>query len=303
MSIQGCLFLTFVAISGAQFADRVATLRARAEGGDHVAQNALGVAFRDGKGVRADPGEAVVWFRKSAEQGDLEAQISLAVMYFEGRGVDRDPLEGVKWTRRAAEKGHPVAQQNLGLAYLDAVGVNQSDEEAFVWLSKAAESGTSGSQYATRVSEAEFRLGDMYANGRGTTMDLKAAVFWYNKSAAAGNARAKGALASMGFEPPTPPKIEAPPQVQNSPPHDPEEERRRIIRECDQLALAKYPVMAVTERTPGTINQNCNVLNSTVSCSGSFNEGKEVVTQQDRNYGARAAAALGCYGENGVFKK
>ena len=42
-------------------------LRVRAEAGDAVAQNDLGVRYDDGRGVPQDDAEAVRWFRLAAD--------------------------------------------------------------------------------------------------------------------------------------------------------------------------------------------------------------------------------------------
>jgi hypothetical protein len=52
-----------------------------AEAGDKVAQNNLGVLYRDGLGVEKNPSDALSWFQKSAEQGYAKAQLNLGQLY------------------------------------------------------------------------------------------------------------------------------------------------------------------------------------------------------------------------------
>ena len=57
--------------------------KAKAEAGDAIAQNKIGVMYDLGRGVLEDDKEAAKWYRKAAEQGHAEAQINLASMYQE----------------------------------------------------------------------------------------------------------------------------------------------------------------------------------------------------------------------------
>jgi TPR repeat protein len=66
------------------------TLLEQARGGDYDAQNELGIAYSEGKGVRPNQEKAVYWFRKSSEQGYAIGTCNLALHYGRGRGVQRN---------------------------------------------------------------------------------------------------------------------------------------------------------------------------------------------------------------------
>ena len=68
-----------------------------AEKGDPAAQNALGLHYATGDGVKLDELEAVRWFTKSAEQGNVAAQSKLGSIYFSGRGVPQDSNRAYFW--------------------------------------------------------------------------------------------------------------------------------------------------------------------------------------------------------------
>ena len=53
-----------------------------AKNGHVAAQNNLGFAYLNGKGVAADAATAATWFRKAAEQGDRNAQLQLGECLF-----------------------------------------------------------------------------------------------------------------------------------------------------------------------------------------------------------------------------
>jgi hypothetical protein len=72
-------------------------LRQMAENGDPAAQNALGLRYATGDGLRLNESEAVRWFIKSAEQGYVPAQSKLGTIYYSGRGVHQDPNRAYFW--------------------------------------------------------------------------------------------------------------------------------------------------------------------------------------------------------------
>ena len=59
-------------------------LRQAAEQGHAEAQNGLGLAYEDGRGVPQDQQEAAKWYRKAAGQGHAGAQYQIGGMYYKG---------------------------------------------------------------------------------------------------------------------------------------------------------------------------------------------------------------------------
>src|SRR5215467_1510016 len=68
-----------------------------AEKGDAPAQNALGLRYATGDGVKLNEAEAVRWFTKAAELGNVPAQSKLGSIYFSGRGVPQDYNRAYFW--------------------------------------------------------------------------------------------------------------------------------------------------------------------------------------------------------------
>ena len=66
------------------------SLLEQARQGDVDAQNELGIAYSEGKGVRPNQKMAVYWYRKSAEQGYAIATCNLGLHYGQGWGVRRN---------------------------------------------------------------------------------------------------------------------------------------------------------------------------------------------------------------------
>ncbi|KAF9160295.1 hypothetical protein DFQ26_005701, partial [Actinomortierella ambigua] len=135
----------------------VATRQA-AERGDAIAQSALGLMYKNGRGVGQSDVEAVKWFTMAASQWHSTGQNNLGLMYKNGRGLEQSDVEAVKWFTQAAIQGNPSGQCNLGLMYKNGRGLEQSDVEAVKWFTRAASQGNPSGQ---------SNLGFMYDNGRG----------------------------------------------------------------------------------------------------------------------------------------
>jgi TPR repeat protein len=69
--------------------------------------------------------------------------------------------------------------------YAGGQGVEQSYSEAAQWYQKAAEQG---------VSEAQYRLGNLYKNGEGVPQDAETAYGWYRVAAHLGNSKSAAAV-------------------------------------------------------------------------------------------------------------
>lgn len=183
------IMILFFATASGVFAQtaNIVTLTLKAKSGEAEAQNALGEAYYDGKGVTENLTEAVKWFTKAAEQENAKAQYNLGICYYYGYGVQyRDRREAVKWYTRAAEQGNADAQNDLGYCYEFGEGVDKNLKEAVKWYTKAAEQG---------LPMAQCNLGVCYKYGNGVEKNFEEAVKWYTKAANQEYARAQYDLA------------------------------------------------------------------------------------------------------------
>jgi putative methionine-R-sulfoxide reductase with GAF domain len=76
--------------------------------GDAAAENALGLRYATGDGVKLDEKEAARWFANAAEHGNVAAQSKLGQLYMAGRGVPRNVNQAYFWTvlaRAAGQEG------------------------------------------------------------------------------------------------------------------------------------------------------------------------------------------------------
>jgi uncharacterized protein len=130
--------------------ETVEAWRKKAESGDALAQNVLGMAYKYGIAVPQDHRNSLTWFRRAGEQGHPDAQFNLARIYGKaeglylkrGRVVPQDNVEAAKWLRRAADQGYLPAQAKLGELLMEGGhGLSADLVDAYYWLSKAASAG------------------------------------------------------------------------------------------------------------------------------------------------------------------
>lgn len=179
------IMILFFATASGVFAQtaNIVTLTLKAKSGEAEAQNALGEAYYDGKGVTENLTEAVKWYKKAAEQENAKAQYNLGNCYYYGYGVYENYGEAEKWYTKAAEQGCAEAQNSLGYYY----EINDlNPKKAVKWYTKAAEQG---------LPRAQCNLGVCYENGNGVEKNLEEAVKLYTKAANQGYARAQYYLA------------------------------------------------------------------------------------------------------------
>lgn len=81
------LFLLVTATPAFSQSASFLALLEKADKGNADAQNEVGIAYSEGKGVKPDQQRAVYWFRKSAEQGYAIGTCNLALHYRMGWGV------------------------------------------------------------------------------------------------------------------------------------------------------------------------------------------------------------------------
>lgn len=175
------IMILFFATASGVFAQtaNIVTLTLKAKSGEAEAQNALGEAYYDGKGVTENLTEAVKWFTKAAEQENAKAEYNLGNCYYYGYGVYENYGEAEKWYTKAAEQGCAEAQNSLGYYY----EINElNPKKAVEWYTKAAEQG---------LRIAQCNLGVCYKNGNGVEKNLEEAIKWYTKAADQGYAEAQ----------------------------------------------------------------------------------------------------------------
>ena len=134
-------------------------------------------------GIDLTAGQSLERLVCEARHGDQFSQYILGKLYEEGVGVPADPGEAAKWYRRAAK-----ARSGNTYVYSAPVG----DERYGRVIPVATGPATPG------LSEAQYRLGLLYRDGRGVDQNLKRARRWLERAAEKGHEGAVRALAELG---------------------------------------------------------------------------------------------------------
>lgn len=138
----------------------------------------LGRLYQDGQGVRQDQQRGLALISQAAEQGIAEARFNAGLAHLNGLGTPSDPARAERYLKLAALDGHMAS--HLSLASLHES--RGEPEQARYWLRQAARKGS---------AEAQFLLGQSYAEGSTGSVDSQEAYVWYSLSLLNGNERAK----------------------------------------------------------------------------------------------------------------
>lgn len=131
------------AYQAGDYARAVAEWRPLAEAGDPAAQYNLGILYRQGEGVTADPVQAIEWFLRSAAQGNALAMFNLGLMYGSGDGIPADLPAARSWMALAERRADSEALRR-DASYLGGLLARQIGPEADAAALARAESMTRG---------------------------------------------------------------------------------------------------------------------------------------------------------------
>ena len=149
---------------------------------DAYAQIQLGQMYLKGRGVKKDEKKAAQLYEKAANQGYKEAQFQIGQMYEEGRGVERNEKKAIEVYANLVNKGwFGVKRECLGR--LEKMTQKQSEEEDWTQLITNA--------------DAQYKLGEIYEEGREVEKNEKKAIELYEKAANQGNPKAQYKLGKM----------------------------------------------------------------------------------------------------------
>jgi putative methionine-R-sulfoxide reductase with GAF domain len=111
-------------------------LRQMADNNNPAAENALGLRYATGDGVKLDETEAVLWFTRAAEQGNVAAQSKLGALYYSGRGVRQDYTQAYFWMLLARASGDATSKALAPsvTARLTRAQSTSIEQQADAWL-------------------------------------------------------------------------------------------------------------------------------------------------------------------------
>ena len=174
--------------------DALQKLMKVAEKGNPEAQNAIGQAYLNGKGVTKSEEKAIEWLEKAAAKGSAEALYTMGNFYFYGNSplIGKFYKKAIEYYSKAAAKGDANAQRQLSVCLYNGIGGTQSYRDAFNWLSRSVN--------ADPTPVTENNLGVCYTTGNGTRASIPQAIELFQKASEAGDAMAQYNLGSLLLE-------------------------------------------------------------------------------------------------------
>jgi localization factor PodJL len=157
------------------------SLRTAAQRGDPAAQFEIAARFAEGKGVKQDFKQAMIWYQRSAQVGFAPSQYRLATLYERGLGGKADQDRARDWYKRAADQGNVKAMHNLAVLSTGRDNVAPDYAAAAQWFTEAADRG---------LADSQFNLGVLYENGLGVQKDQSEAFKWFALAAQGGDKEA-----------------------------------------------------------------------------------------------------------------
>jgi uncharacterized protein len=134
------------------------------------------------------PEERATLLREAAEAGLADAQAHYGQLLLDGAGVKQDPRAAFLWFNKAAAQGHLMALNMVGRCYDLGWGTVIDKARAAECYRISAERGLEWGMY---------NYATLLALGEGVGEDKPAALDWFRKAAALGNAKAANYVGSF----------------------------------------------------------------------------------------------------------
>jgi len=149
----------------------------------------LGVMLTNGFDIGQDLAKGLLYLQAAARHGDAYAEDYLGQFAESGLIGDPSPSEAYMHYLKAAERGSAWGTYNVARMHEHGIGVNKNVTEALRWYMKVASIGGSDlpgqwsdlRSEAGAIASANFRIGDMYADGNGVPEDAREAEKWYQR--------------------------------------------------------------------------------------------------------------------------
>ncbi len=119
------------------FSAAIKEWRGPADAGDADAQFNLGQAYKLGRGVPQDLGQAEKWYKKAADQGHLQANDNYGLILFQSNRRS----EALPYLQASAERGEPRSQYVLGTGHFNGDFVKKDWIRAYALMTRASAQG------------------------------------------------------------------------------------------------------------------------------------------------------------------
>ena len=119
------------------YSGAVTIWRPLADANDPDAAFDLAQAYKLGRGVGTDLGQAKIWYGKAAQAGHIQGAANYGLLLFQ----DGDRRSAMPWINKAAESGDPRAQYVLGTALFNGDLTPKDWPRAYALMTRAAAAG------------------------------------------------------------------------------------------------------------------------------------------------------------------
>lgn len=180
--------------------DSIALMINKANGGDAIAQNTVGVWYYTGKDtLRQDYRKALQYWALSAKQDNVDAIANMAMCYQLGRGIEKDSTMAVNLYKTALQKGNKTiipqhenivkntgslfSSQLLKECYQKGIGTKKDAQKYVYYLEKAAEKKDVNSQYELALYYLNNKQADKSVTWfkRAAKQGEMGAIYYYGK--------------------------------------------------------------------------------------------------------------------------
>jgi TPR repeat protein len=166
-----------------------AWLEKAARQGNARAECDLGIMLTKGLDIAQDRANGLRYLQAAARLGDGYAEDYLGQLAESGLTGDPSSSEAYMHYLKASEMGSAWGAYNVARMHERGIGVYKNPSEALRWYMKVAsmrgpdlpDQWSDLRSEARAITDADFRIGDMYADGNGVPKDPAEADRWYQR--------------------------------------------------------------------------------------------------------------------------
>ncbi len=133
-----------------------------------------------GQGTEKDAKKAASYLQEAADENHSYAMYLLGGLYLQGNGVERNVDIALNYYIDAAELNNPYAQYKLGQIYEKGEVTDKNAEKAYFYYADALHAFL---KQDGKDDNMLYRIGTMYLNGRGTSVDYRSAEAFLHEAA------------------------------------------------------------------------------------------------------------------------
>ena len=115
---------------------------------DIEAQVAVGIAYRDGDGVKKDLKAAIKWLEIATASGDMQGRFELVMILMNKSRPDQERKKGLALLEENVQRQHPLSLWLMGELNMDGILVEKNESVAVAYWLKAVEGGSPAAAFS-----------------------------------------------------------------------------------------------------------------------------------------------------------